>query len=381
MCGHVAIRLKDSISAHTLHKPITACAVMDALSQQVPTAATTQQPTEVVIAPSLPTPAPTSDDLNTNSVNLSTVISNITAVEFNATVFMAAVAVFLTTILPTAAATLQVVVNNEPPAAVESSLRSDSYVRHLQATDNSVTIAYSVTNVSDTATAAVIETQLPSKDSNDKLFSSYKALDHSTSATSFTTAVNKADLPGSKALPVGAIVGAVIGIMIAATISYLVWRKRDVLNRCILKKRTATSIDDNKTAVTSVTNTTSKTDSGAINDKPKLDSSNDVEYDNDVEYGIMGNTSNSGATDVTEKPLSQQLVQGISNIAQNAFEAHGHKVALAYQFGRTVAEHIPYVRHVAGLFSEVVDLFEASVHIGNNCAEVVAWGKDMQVCF
>jgi hypothetical protein len=69
----------------------------------------------------------------------------------------------------------------------------------------------------------------------------------------------------------------------------------------------------------------------------------------------------------------------MSTATQNAVAAHGNKAVLAYELVGAVAAHIPYVRQAYGLCNEIVQLFGASVHIDGNCAEIVAWAKDMQV--
>jgi hypothetical protein len=77
---------------------------------------------------------------------------------------------------------------------------------------------------------------------------------------------------------------------------------------------------------------------------------------------------------------SRLVTTCMSTVTQQAVAAHGDKVALAYELGRAVAEHIPYVKNAYGLLDEVVQLFGAGVHINSNCNEVVAWARDMQVC-
>jgi hypothetical protein len=67
----------------------------------------------------------------------------------------------------------------------------------------------------------------------------------------------------------------------------------------------------------------------------------------------------------------------ISISTQNAVATHGDKAVLAYELVGALA--VPYVRHAYGLRNEIVQLFGASVHIDNDCAESVAWAKDMQV--
>jgi hypothetical protein len=69
----------------------------------------------------------------------------------------------------------------------------------------------------------------------------------------------------------------------------------------------------------------------------------------------------------------------MSTATQNAVATHGNKAILAYELVGAVAAHIPYVRQAYGLCNEIVQLFGASVHIDGNCAEIVAWAKDMQV--
>src|SRR6478735_1465686 len=66
------------------------------------------------------------------------------------------------TIVPTAATRIQVLITSAPQATAAAALISDSYHRHLQTTNNSVTVAYDVTNVPDTATANTIQTLLSS---------------------------------------------------------------------------------------------------------------------------------------------------------------------------------------------------------------------------
>jgi hypothetical protein len=511
--------------------PTFACVAPIACSQ-APTAAATQQPTvpatskpTAAVVTQQPTAAPsvaqqplttTAPKPSTISVSLSTVISNMTIATFNETAFIAAVIeVISATVLPTVTVPQVVVVITSAPQATSTTsaaLIGDSHNRHLQAADSRVTVAYNITNIPDTATATAIQTQLPSKASNDKLLNSYETLDNSTSATAITTTVvNAPTVPpskSSKSSQVGAIVGAVIGIVVVAAIAYMAWRERDAIKARIPKRHSTT---------TTTTETVIKTDNDVkdrggsfskattVADNPRRNSSdrksgsmlihldsgiiidsvhNDVSStDDDIEHGIKSTTSiiddnssviNANNTDqvlpasststtaydttipteqhetsvvlstsditapidnttidttsrltTTEtdsttsdtttdnrralvvQPTANEAIDTVSELAvvtkkqpfwanrigqasrlvttrmstatQKAVAQHGDKAILAYELVGAVAEHIPYVRHAYGLCDEIVQLFGAGVHIDSNCAEVVAWAKDMQV--
>jgi hypothetical protein len=183
----------------------------------------------------------TASVVSTISFSLSAVIRNITVAEFNETAFKAAVIeVIKTTVLPTAVSAPQVIISGAAQATTTTATASR---RHLQAIDTSVTLAYDVINIPDEATAAAIRTELPSKDSNDKLLNSYKALDNSTAATAITTTVLTRPFkqPSKKSSPVGAIVGSVVGILTVAAIAYGCWRKKEVISRRMPKKHTTST--------------------------------------------------------------------------------------------------------------------------------------------
>jgi hypothetical protein len=374
-------------------------------------------------------------------------------------------------------------------------LIGDSDHRRLQATDNSVTVAYDVTNIPDTATATVIQTQFSTTDSNAKLLNNYKAFDGSTTAAAMTTTVTNAPTvppsKSSKSSPVGAIAGAVIGVVVAAAIAYIAWRKRAAcITRRKPKKHSTTTITD-MAPVASVSATEFKDSDGSVSQALLIadnarrnssyrqsgsllidsDSANDVTGD-DIEHGTTGTTriiddaiddtdkfiqapststtandttvtskqhetSVLGVSDITDTTVdtassmtaadtdstsdiatsssralvvfptsNEPLVTGSSELAivtgrpswtnkvgqssrlvadrmsivtQKAVAQHGDKVVLAYGLVGAVAEHIPYVRHAYGLCNEIVELFGAGAHIDSNCAEVVAWARDMQV--
>jgi hypothetical protein len=241
--------------------------------EQIPTAVPTQQ---------LTTTTPTTDETNTTSVSFSAVISNITVAEFNETAFKAAVIeVINATFIATAVKTLQVVIKSTPQATATAALISDSSNRHLQATDNSVTVVYDVTNIPDTATANAIQTQLSSTDSNIKLLNRYDTLDNSTSATAITTTVLtkpvNTQTSGSKSLPIAAIIGTVIGLLAVAGIAYIIWRKRHSCTRSMREKQLA--ITDKQAVVTnSVADNTNKNNGGSFSratatDNPRRNSS------------------------------------------------------------------------------------------------------------
>jgi hypothetical protein len=455
-------------------------------------------PTETIT----PTTAPV---VSTISVSLSAVISNITVAEFNETAFKAAVIdVIKTTVLPTAVSALQVIVS---VAAQATTTPATASRRHLQATDTSVTLAYDVINIPDEATAAAIRTELPSKESNDKLLNSYKSLDKSTAATAITTTVLTKPFkqPSKKSSPVGAAVGSVVGILTVAAIAYGCWRKRDVVSRRMPKKQTTTTttgpVIDNASDVEDKAGSFTK---AIIADNPRRNSSDrksgsmlihldsgiiidgvhkvETSTDDDIEHGTAGMTSiiddgpvrdasngidhviqatststtasdtivttaqhetpftcirsdvtapvddtsvdsiphvTATATDSTidaataksqvsdVQPTTNETIDAVSEQAivamkqpfwinkigqasrlattrmstatQNAVATHGNKAVLAYELVGAVAAHIPYVRQAYGLCNEIVQLFGASVHIDGNCAEIVAWAKDMQV--
>jgi hypothetical protein len=459
----------------------------------------------------------------TISVSLSTVISNITVAEFNETAFKATlIGVINATVVSAAVATLQVEMTGAPQATAAAALRSDTYRRRLQATDSSVTVAYDITNIPDTATANVIQTQFSSTDSNSKLLNSYKALDNSTSATAITTTVLtkpfNTQTSGSKSTQIGAIVGSIAAILTVAAISYTAWRKRGAISRRMPKQHT-TATDRHTVVTNSVANNTNNNNAGSFSkattvaDNPRRNSSDrksgsmliamdsgtiiDSVHDdvtstnNDVECGKAGanNTINSdaitstiddisddkvtpanktatigidndyntitiqrkapvlstsntttpavGATStntdvgtaqataivttafdittatgnskalaiqptsdeasytvsdlaiVTKKPFwtnkigqaSRLVTTRMNTVTQKAVAEHGDKAILAYELLGAVAEHIPYVKNAYGLCNEIVQLFGAGVHIDSNCAEVVAWAKDMQVYY
>jgi hypothetical protein len=445
------------------------------------------------------------------SVSLLTVISNITVAEFNQTAFQAAVITVINTAgAPTTGTTaVQVVITKAPQATTTTTTLAawigDTRNRHLQATYNSVTVAYDITNIPDTATATVIETQFSTTDSNDKLLNNYKALDNSTSATAITTTVvNAPAVPpskSSKSSPVGAIVGAVVGIVIVAVIAYIAWRKRDAIKARKPKKHSTTAATETMTKITcdhksksgSFSKATTAADIPRRNNSERNSGSMLIHLDsgiiidsavsstnNDIEHGIKSTTSMNTVTnainsthrvvqasststtandttvsteqhetlvvlstsDITApvadtavdatlhmtatdtisttsetttnnrralvvQPTANEAVDTVSELAivtkkqpfwanrigqasilvttrmstatQKAVAQHGDKAILAYELVGAVAEHLPYVRHAYGLCDEIVQLFGAGVHIDSNCAEVVAWAKDMQV--
>jgi hypothetical protein len=87
----------------------------------------------------------------------------------------------------------------------------------------------------------------------------------------------------------------------------------------------------------------------------------------------------------TKKPFwSEKVVQAsksVTNATQNAVAAHGDKAILALELVGAIAQRVPYIKTAYGLCNEVVQLFQANAYIDSNCAEVVAWAKDMQVCY
>jgi hypothetical protein len=223
----------------------------------------------------------------------------------------------------------------------------------------------------------------------------------------------------SKTSPVGAIVGSVVGVLVAAALAYVAWRKRDALKR-LFSKDTPPIVGKSAVA-TSTTNT--NTDGDHQSDVVRRESESGVGHSitdslatdaRDVELGKLGTSksttgSSAGKTAAVtqsqrvpaasglagsssdsaavERPFTKQLVQGavavtsgISSVAQSTLAKHGHTLLTAHELVGAVAEHLPYVNLAYGLFSEIIDLFAANAHIGENCAEVVSCATDMQVC-
>jgi hypothetical protein len=224
-----------------------------------------------------------------------TVIGNITVAEFNETAFKAAVIEDIqTTVVSTAVATVQVVITSAPRATGAAALRNDNYLRRLQASDNSVTVAYDVTSIPDIATANVIQTQLSSTDSNSKLLDRYKALDSGTSATAITTTVltkpfntqtSGTQTSGGESTPIGAIVGAIGGVLIVLAISYTVWRKRRAIRRRMPKRHTTTT--DRHTVVTNSVANNSNGDTGGSFSKATTAADNPRRSSSDRKSGSM----------------------------------------------------------------------------------------------
>jgi hypothetical protein len=293
-----------------VHKNGLACSCP--ACRQIPTATPTQQTTT----------APIVVDTNTVSIRFSTVISNITVADFNETAFKAAViGVIDATVVSTAAATLQVVITSVPQATATAALISDSSSRHLQVTNNSVTVAYDVTNIPDTATANTIQTQLSSTDSNSKLLNSYKTLDNSRSASAITTTVLTKPFntqpPRRKSLPIGTIVGAIAGILTVVAISYTAWRKRGAISRRMTQKHTTTTSGNKALGTNSIANNTSRDSVGSFSkattaaDNPRRNSSDrrsgsmlidmeaDIVIDSVYDDGTNGNDHLEHATSST----------------------------------------------------------------------------------
>jgi hypothetical protein len=256
---------------------------------------------------------------------------------------------------------------------------------------------------------------------------------------------------------VGALVGAVIGVLAVAVVAYIAWRKRHTCTRRIFEKITAS--DEHAVATNdSISNKNNIDDhSGAFSrataaDNPRrnsgdrksstmlidLDSGLVIDSVHDIasaNYDVDGGTINSigdvkqaapalvvqalsddststntvvassapsntvstavpnaatdigsnGSAAVDKKPFwSDKVVQAsksVTHATQKAVAAHGDKAIVAYELVGAIAQHVPYIRSAYGLCNEVVVLFGAGVHIDSNCAEVVAWAEDMQVCY
>jgi hypothetical protein len=392
-----------------------------AVNTQKPTVPATSTPTMMIasqlptFAPSVaqPTTAPTIADTNTISVSISTVISNITVAEFNQPAFTAAVVELINTaVVPTAAAAIRVILTSAPQATTAAALSSDSSNRHLQVTNNSVTVAYDVTNIPDTATANVIQTQLSSTDSKSKLLNRYKTLDSGTSATAITTTVLtkpfNTQTSGSKSTPIGAIIGAVIGVLVVAVIVYIIWRKRHSCTQSMPEKQVTTT--DKQAVVTndSINNMNSNSNNGAFSkatvaDNPRrnisdrrsgsmlidmdsgigIDSVHDdvTRVNDDVEHGTAGANTTQHDTPVLTKSdtaasgdLSSDLATGNSTalaIHQTSDEASDTDSELAGATKNTVRTKI-IGRRARFIINRITSITQKAVEEHGDKA-VVAW--------
>eukprot|EP00953_Heterococcus_sp_UTEX-ZZ885_P017843 9983-Heterococcus_DN1.PRE.6 len=166
---------------------------------------------------------------------MSTKISNITAVEFNATAFNSAVIDVTAAVVPAPALpSLQVVITKDPLVNVATTTKSKR--RRLQAVANSVTVAYDVRNLPDGPTATALERRLTSADGDTSLLNSYNTLSD-TPATAATTIKTPAAPPvqtATAAAPIGIIAGIVVGgvaVLVAAAALAVCCNKRRVAAR------------------------------------------------------------------------------------------------------------------------------------------------------
>jgi hypothetical protein len=193
---------------------------------------------------------------------MSTEISNITAVEFNATAFSSAVIDVAAAVVPVPALpSLRVVLTNDPSVTVTTT-KSNS--RRLQAAPNSVTVAYDVRNLPDAAAATALQQRLTSADGNAGLLNSYKALSDTAATAATTTAIKAPVVPpvhtatATAAAPVGIIAGSVVGgvvVLVAAAALAVCCQKRRVATRRreLLRKAVA----DDRAALYSSNNSSS----------------------------------------------------------------------------------------------------------------------------
>jgi hypothetical protein len=208
----------------------------------------------------VPTPQPTTTPIipANISISMSTEISNITAVEFNATAFSSAVIDVAAAVVPAPSLpSLQVVVTSDPSVTATA---TNSKRRRLQAVANSVTVAYDVRNLPDTTTATALQQRLTSADGDTSLLNSYKALSN-TAATAATTTAIKAPVvpPVHTSAPVGVIAGSVIGgvtVLVSAAVLTVWCQKRRVATR--RREQLRKAVADDRSALYSRSSSSSK---------------------------------------------------------------------------------------------------------------------------
>jgi hypothetical protein len=198
----------------------------------------------------VPTTQPTSAPIvSTNiSISMSTEISNITAVDFDATAFSSAVIDVAAAVVPAPALpSLQVVLIKDPSVTVAT---AKSKRRRLQAVPNSVTVAYDVHNLPDVPTAIALQQHMTSADGDTSLLNSYKALSDTAATAATTTAIKLPPVPPvHTSVPVGVIAGSVVGgvVVLVSAAALTVWcqkrrvatRRRELLRKAVADNRTA----------------------------------------------------------------------------------------------------------------------------------------------
>jgi hypothetical protein len=164
---------------------------------------------------------------------MSTEISNITAVEFNATAFSSAVIDVAAAVVPAPALpSLRVVLTNDPSVTVAT---TQSKHRRLQAVPNSVTVAYDVHHLPDEPTATSLQQHLTSTDGDTSLLNSYNTLSNTAATAATTTAIKTpVEPPVHKSVPGGVIAGSVVGgvaVLVFATALAVCCQKRLIATR------------------------------------------------------------------------------------------------------------------------------------------------------
>jgi hypothetical protein len=311
------------------------------------------------------------------SLSLLTVISNITAAEFNETAFKAAVLDAIKVAAPTAVLAVQVIIRSTPQAITKiAALNGDSYHRHLQATDSSVTVAYDITNLPDAATAAVMQKQLSSLESNAIMLNSYETLDNSTAATAMTTTVSAPNKPPDrKQSPVGAIVGAAAGAVALAMLC-IAWRKRDAITRCMLKER---NDGDRETAIgTTGSNIDPELGSGNMGHSTTTTGNSMHVNEGSEQAPAYGSTTRTEEFRVSGTDNSDNIAAQTEDVVNSTWTDTDTAEAVLGLVG-VVADNLPYTKAAYTILDEIVQLFQAKAHASSNCAEVVSWARDMQV--
>jgi hypothetical protein len=213
----------------------------------------------------------------TISNSMSTKISNITAVEFNATAFSSAVIDVAAEVVPAPALpSLQVVLTKDP--SVTSVATTKSKRRRLQAVPNSVTVAYDVHNVPDKPTATSLRQHLTSAEGSTSLLNSYNTLSDTAATAANTTAINKPPVAppaqtATAAAPIGIIAGSVVGgvavIVAAAALAVcckkrrIARRRRELLRKAVANDRAAALHSSNSNSNSSNSSSSKRSNSGS----------------------------------------------------------------------------------------------------------------------
>jgi hypothetical protein len=218
-----------------------------AVATQTPTAAaTTVAPTVADTAAPTTAATATQQPVDTTDralyvISMSTVLSNLTAAEFNGTAFGLAV-----TDTTAAKYTTDGITVSIPASGVTAALAAVRKLRRrLQAATptSSVAVAYDVQHITGAQNAANIQAWLASTEANSLLTERYRQRSASVVAATATTAVRdpQPETVGNGAssgssTPIGLIVGVVLGVL-ALLVLAVMWCKRKALSRCCMRTK------------------------------------------------------------------------------------------------------------------------------------------------